>query len=102
MRKDVEYYVRAYVVWAAVNPSQRMPAGLLQLLPIPHRPWEVISIDFVGPFVTTKDYYNSVLVVIDKFSKMEHFIPTTMKSTSEKTARLLINYVIKLHGLPSS
>jgi hypothetical protein len=53
MRKDVEYYVRGYVVCAAVNPSQRVPAGLLQPLPIPHRPWEVISIDFVGPFVTT-------------------------------------------------
>jgi transposase InsO family protein len=102
MRKDIEDYVRGCVVCAAVKPSQQLPAGLLQPLPIPHRPWEVISIDFVGPFVRTKDYYDSVLVVIDKFSKMGHFIPTTMRITSEKTARLLINHVFKLHGLPSS
>jgi transposase InsO family protein len=102
MRKDVEDYVRGCVVCAAVKPSQQMPAGLLQPLPIPHRPWDVISIDFVGPFPTTKDYYNFVLVVIDKFSKMGHFIPTTTTVTAEKTARLLINHVISKHGLPSS
>jgi len=102
MRKDIEDYVRGCVVCAAVKPSQQAPAGLLQPLPIPHRPWEVISIDFVGPFVKTKDYYDSILVIIDKLSKMGHFIPTSMGITSEKTARLLINHVIKLHGLPSS
>ena len=102
MSKDTEDYVKGCVVCAAVKPSQQVPAGLLQPLPIPHRPWEVISIDFVGPLITTKDYYNAVLVVIDKFSKMGHFIPTTTTCTSEKAARLLINHVIKLHGLPTS
>jgi transposase InsO family protein len=102
MRKDIEDYVKGCVVCAAVKPSQQMPAGLLQPLPIPHRPWEVISIDFVGPLVRTKDYYDFVLVVIDKFSKMGHFIPTTTGVTSDKAARLLINHVFKLHGLPSS
>jgi transposase InsO family protein len=102
MRKDIEDYVRGCVVCAAVKPSQQVPAGLLQPLPIPHRPWEVISIDFVGPLVQTKDYYNAVLVVVDKFSKMAHFIATTTGVTSDKAARLLINHVFKLHGLPSS
>jgi hypothetical protein len=102
MKKDVEDYVKGCTVCAAVKPSQQMPAGLLQPLPIPHRPWEVISIDFVGPLVRTKDYHNSILVVVDKFSKMGHFIPTSTGITSERTARLLINHVIKLHGLPSS
>ncbi len=102
MQKDVEDYVKGCVVCAAVKPSQQAPAGLLQPLPIPHRPWEVISIDFVGPLVRTKDHYDCVLTVVDKFSKMGHFIPTTTTVTSDKTARLLINHVFKLHGLPSS
>ena len=50
----------------------------------------------------TKDHYDCVLTVVDKFSKMGHFIPTTTTVTSDKTARLLINHVFKLHGLPSS
>ena len=102
MKGDIEDYVRGCVVCAAIKPSQRVPAGLLQPLPIPHRPWEVISLDFVGPLVKTKDYHDAVLVVVDKFSKMAHFIPTTMKVTAAKTAKLLIDNVFKLHGLPSS
>jgi transposase InsO family protein len=102
MSRDIEDYVKGCVVCAAVKPSQQLPAGLLQPLPIPHRPWEVISMDFVGPLARTKDYYDAVLVVVDKFSKMAHFIPTSMGVTSEKTARLLISHVIRLHGIPSS
>ena len=102
MQREIEDYVRGCVVCAAVKPSQQLPAGLLQPLPIPHRPWEVISIDFVGPLVQTKDYFDTVLVVVDKFSKMGHFIPTTLTVTSDKAARLLINHVFKLHGLPSA
>jgi transposase InsO family protein len=102
MGKDIEDYVRGCVVCAATKPSQRPPSGLLQPLPIPHRPWEVISIDFVGPLPRTKDYFDAVLVVVDKFSKMAHFIPTTTQVDAAKTAKLLISNVFKLHGLPSS
>jgi hypothetical protein len=102
MGKDIEDYVQGCVVCAAIKPSQKAPSGLLQPLPIPHRPWEVISIDFVGPLPRTTDYFDAVLVVVDKFSKMAHFIPTTTKVDAGKTAKLLINHVFKLHGLPSS
>jgi hypothetical protein len=62
----------------------------------------VISIDFVGPLPRTPDYFNYVLVVVDKFSKMAHFIPTTTNVTAEETARLLLEHVVRLHGLPEA
>jgi transposase InsO family protein len=102
MRREIEDYVKGCVVCAAVKPSQQLPAGLLQPLPIPHRPWESIHIDFVGPLPKTSDYYDFILVVIDKFTKMGHFIPTTTNVTAGKTAKLLIENVLKLHGLPQS
>jgi hypothetical protein len=101
MRKDIEDYVRGCQVCAAVKPSQRVPAGLLQPLPIPHRPWEVITIDFKGPLPPSK-FFNAVLVVTCKLTKRCHYIPTTMSVTSEKAARLLIDHVFKLHGLPKA
>jgi hypothetical protein len=101
MRKDIEDYVRGCKVCAAVKPSQRVPAGLLQPLPIPHRPWEVIALDFKGP-LPPSHFFNAVLVVTCKFTKRCHYIPTTMSVTSEKTARLLIDHVFKLHGLPKT
>jgi hypothetical protein len=102
MVKDIEDYVRGCKVCAAVKPSQQAPAGLLQPLPIPHRPWEVIGIDFHGPLPMSDGYHNYVLVANCKFSKMVHLIPTSEHVTSEKTARLLIDHVFRLHGLPTA
>jgi hypothetical protein len=102
MKKDVEDYVRGCLVCAAVKPSQKVPAGLLQPLPIPHKPYEVITIDFMGPLPMSDDYHNAVCVVTCKLTKRVHLIATSMKVTSEKTARLLIDRVFSQHGLPST
>ena len=75
---------------AATKPSLQKPAGTLHPLPIPEKPWQVITIDFVGPLPRTPDYFNYVLVVVDKFSKMAHFIPTTTNVTAKETAKLLL------------
>jgi len=46
--------------------------------------------------------YNSILVVVDKLTKMAHFIFTTEKTTARGLARLFRDNVWKLHGLPES
>jgi len=46
--------------------------------------------------------YNSILVVVDQFTKMAHFVPTTEKTTAEGLARLFRDNVWWLHGLPES
>ena len=43
-----------------------------------------------------------VLVIVDRLTKMAHFIPTTEKTTAEGLARLFRDNVWKLHGLPES
>jgi len=46
--------------------------------------------------------YNSILVVVDRLTKMVHFIPTTEKTSVEGLAKLFRDNVWKLHGLPES
>ena len=46
--------------------------------------------------------YDSILVVVDRLTKMVHFIPTTEKTLAEELARLFRDNVWKLHGLPES
>jgi transposase InsO family protein len=102
MKAMIADYVRGCVTCAATKPSLEKPAGTLRPLPIPEKPWRVISIDFVGPLPRTPDYYNYILVVVDKFSKQGHFIPTTTNVTAKETAELLLNNVVRLHGLPEA
>jgi len=46
--------------------------------------------------------YDSILVVVDQFTKIAHFVPTTEKTTAEGLARLFRDNVWQLHGLPGS
>ena len=46
--------------------------------------------------------HDSILVVVDRLSKMAHFIPCSKSITSEQTVSLVFQHVIRLHGLPDS
>ena len=99
MAKDVREYVKSCPVCAQTKPSRSAPAGLLQPLPIPDRPWGAISMDFISGLPRVKGL-DAILVVVDRLTKMAHFIPCTTSETSESTARLILDNVVKLHGLP--
>jgi len=68
---------------------------------IPEKPWTHISADFITKLPLAQRY-DSILVVVDRLTKMVHFIPTTEKTSTEGLARLLGDNVWKLHGLPKS
>ena len=46
--------------------------------------------------------YDSILVVVNRLTKIVHFIPTTEKTSAEGLARLFRDNMWKLHSLPES
>jgi len=68
---------------------------------IPNKAWTHISADFITKLPLAQGY-DSILVVVDWFTKMAHFMPTTEKTTVEGLARLFRDNVWRLHGLPES
>jgi hypothetical protein len=102
MKSMIADYVRGCTTCAAVKPLMQKPAGLLRPLPIAEKPWKTITMDFVGPMPRTPDFFNYILVVGDKFTKRGHFIPTTTNVTAKETAELLLQHIVRLHGLPEA
>ncbi|TYK18568.1 reverse transcriptase [Cucumis melo var. makuwa] len=75
-------------------------AGLLDPLPVPTRPWESVSMDFITHLPKVGDF-EAILVIIDCFSKYATFIPTTKQCSAEMTAQLFFKHVVKLWGVPT-
>ncbi|MBW0538874.1 hypothetical protein O181_078589, partial [Austropuccinia psidii MF-1] len=75
--------------------------GLLQPLPISTGPWICLSMDFITQ-LPLPNSFDSIIVIVDRFSKMAVFIPTMSSITSPDLAHLFIKNIFSKHGLPSS
>lgn len=100
MKKLVNEYIQTCVPCQRNKASNLQPAGLLQPLPIPARKWESVSMDFVVQLPLTANKHDAIFTVVDRLTKMVHFIPTTTTATAADTAALFYNEIVCVHGLP--
>ena len=101
MRDDVDSYVKTCLVCQQDKVEQKHPGGLLEPLPIPSRPWESLSMDFITN-LPKSDGCGSIFVVVDRFTKYATFIPAPMECNAETAACLFLKHVVKYWGVPRS
>jgi hypothetical protein len=75
--------------------------GLLQPLPVPDKAWSVVSLYFIEGLPKSQGF-DSILVVVDKFTKYAHFLPLKHPFTALSVATTYFNSIYKLHGLPEA
>jgi len=66
-----------------------------------------VTIDFIVKLPSssdqiTEEVYDSILVIVDRLTKYTHFIPYKETYTAEQLARIVIDRLIRYHGIPSS
>ncbi|KAF2281630.1 hypothetical protein GH714_043934 [Hevea brasiliensis] len=86
MEEDVEGYVRTCLVCQQDKVEQRQPAGLLEPLPTPERPWDSVTMDFISA-LPKSDGCGSIMVVVDRLSKYGTFIAAPRDCTADEAAR---------------
>lgn len=99
MARDVQEYVSVCPTFAQNKGSNSPTAGLLRPLPTPDRPWSHICMDFLTGLPTIEGN-TVILTVVDRFSKMVHFVPLPKLPSARETAEIILHHVVQLHGFP--
>jgi hypothetical protein len=99
MRNDVNKFVdRCKICQYAKGKKHNI--GLYQPFSIPNRSWDAISMEFVLGLPRTREY--SIFVVVDRFSKMTHFIPCHKTNDATHITKFIFKEIVILHGFPRS
>jgi hypothetical protein len=102
MKIEIARYVAKCDTCRRVKAIHMKAAGPPQSLPIPTSKWEDISMDFIVGLPRTSKGFDSIWVIIDRLTKIAHFLPVKVKYTVATYAELYIACILSLHGVPKT
>ncbi|GKA66219.1 putative reverse transcriptase domain-containing protein [Tanacetum coccineum] len=102
MKADIATYVSKYLTCAKVKAEHQNPSGLLQQLKILVWKWERITMDFIVGLPRTPSGYDLIWVIIDRLTKLAHFLPVKTIDSMEKLTQLYLKEIFCRYGVPIS
>ena len=102
MKKEIAQYVSKCLTCSQVKTEHQKPPGLLQPLEIPVWKWDEATTDFVTKLPRTKKGNDTVWVIVDRLTKVAHFIPIKETYSLDRLARLYVDKIVTLHGVPKA
>ena len=101
MERQVRNFIRGCDICQRFKYDNTASPGLLQPLPIPSTAWTQVTMDFIEGLPHSGGV-DVILVVVDRLTKYAHFMGLKHPYTAVTVAKVYINQVFKLHGLPTS
>ncbi|XP_022567896.1 uncharacterized protein LOC111211218 [Brassica napus] len=95
---DIAGWVGNCLTCQLVKEEHQVPSRLFQSLSMPEWKWDMITMDFVCGLLKTKSYKDSVWVIVDRLTKLAHFLPFQMSDGVDKCVELYMRVIVKLHG----
>ncbi len=102
MQEDIKKYISSCLSCQSNKPSNQVPMGLLQPLAIPESKWSQVSMDLITQLPKSRSGFDAIFVVVDKLTKMVHFVPTHTSVSAPQLAQVFFKEIVRLHGLPQS
>jgi hypothetical protein len=102
LKGDVAKFVAHCNICQRVKIEHKKHSGLLQPLSIPEWKWQDISMDFINGLPRTQKANDLIWIIVDRLTKDMHFIHVCTTYGGDKLARLYIDNILKLHGVPKS
>ena len=100
LKRDVAEYVALCDTCQRVKAEHQRPVGLLQPMKIPEWKWEEVGMDFIVGLPRTQRGYDSIWVIVDRLTKVAHFIPVKTTYNGPRLAQLYMERIVCLHGVP--
>ena len=102
MIEDVKAFIQSCRLCQMNKTTHQLEQGLAMPIATPLRRWDQVTVDFITGLPVTAKGNDAIMVVVDKFSKMLHLIPTIIAITAPEVADIFFNQIVKYHGVPTS
>ena len=98
LRHEVKRYVKNCDTCQCTKSNRHTAYGQLQPIEVAAKPWKSIAMDFIRD-LSESGTNNAILVVIDRLTKMSHFIPCRKDMNTKQCKMTFMNNIYRLHGL---
>ncbi|KAK1605582.1 hypothetical protein QYE76_029255 [Lolium multiflorum] len=102
MKREIGSYIAKCDICQRVKAEHQRPAGLLQPLKIPEWKWDSVGMDFITGLPKSSKGNDSIWVVVDRLTKVAHFIPVKTTYQGPKLVELYIFRIVALYGTPNT
>ena len=100
MKREIARYVAECDTCRRVKAEHQRPAGTLRPIAIPEWKWDEIGMDIITGLPKSPKGHDAIWVIIDRLSKVAHFLPVRVDVTAAKLADLYTSRIVVRHGIP--